>query len=205
MYILLSLNINKFINRNLLEGQLIELIWTIIPAIILIFIAIPSLKILYLIEEMLNPIITIKAIGHQWYWSYEYSDFNNIEFDAYIKNFSELNINEFRLLEVDNRTILPFNISTRILTTSLDVIHSWTVPSLGIKIDAIPGRINQAYLIRTRPGLIYGQCSEICGTNHRFIPIVIERVSLNDFIKWINSFSLSYLNASVDLLNQIIV
>lgn len=197
--------VNKFTNRFLLEGQLIELIWTIIPALILIFIALPSLKILYLLEEVNNPLITIKAIGHQWYWSYEYSDFKKIEFDSYIKPVVELRENEFRLLDTDNRLVIPYNTQTRLLVTSTDVIHSWTVPSVGVKVDASPGRINQRNILINRPGLFFGQCSEICGSYHSFIPIVVESVNLNVFINWLKNYSLSYLSASVGLLNQIIV
>lgn len=204
-YIIISILFNKLINRLLLEGQLIELIWTITPAIILVFIAIPSLRTLYLIEESIKPIVSIKTIGHQWYWSYEYSDFKNIEFDSYIKPTKLLINREFRLLDVDNRIIIPFNVPIRIISTSLDVIHSWTVPSLGIKIDATPGRINQANIICKRPGLFFGQCSEICGSNHRFIPIVVERINTKSFSDWLKTSSLSYLKASVDLLNQIMV
>nr|YP_009485671.1 cytochrome c oxidase subunit II [Saldula burmanica]AVZ00807.1 cytochrome c oxidase subunit II [Saldula burmanica] len=186
-YLLMSLFFNKFINRNLLEGQTIEFVWTILPAITLIFIAMPSLKLLYLMDEVNNPTITIKAIGHQWYWSYEYSDFNNIEFDSYMKPTNELNDSEFRLLEVDNRVVLPMKTQIRILVTATDVIHSWTIPSLGVKVDATPGRLNQSSFNILRPGIMYGQCSEICGANHSFMPIMIESVSMNQFIKWINS------------------
>lgn len=192
-YIIISLITTKINNRFLLEGQIIEIVWTILPAVILIFIALPSLKILYLIEESNNPLITIKSIGHQWYWSYEYSDFKKIEFDSYIKPTNELENNELRLLEVDNRLVLPFNTQTRILITSSDVIHSWTIPNLGVKVDATPGRINQGNILINRPGLFYGQCSEICGANHRFIPIVLERINVKNFIRWIKNFSLSYL------------
>jgi cytochrome c oxidase subunit 2 len=186
LYIMASITVNKLNNRILLEGQLIELIWTLVPAILLVVIAIPSLKILYLLEEISKPIITLKAIGHQWYWRYEYSDFSKIEFDSYIKNLNPTNDNnEFRLLEVDNRIVLPFNIKSRILVTSYDVIHSWTIPSLGIKIDGSPGRINQGRILLIRPGMFYGQCSEICGANHRFIPITLESVNIKSFIKWI--------------------
>lgn len=172
----------------LLEGQLIELVWTLAPAIILIIIALPSLKILYLLEETNNPLITFKAIGHQWYWRYEYSDYNKIEFDSYIKKTNTLINNEFRLLEVDNRIILPYNIKSRILVTSFDVIHSWTIPSIGIKIDGSPGRINQGNISLSRPGVYYGQCSEICGANHSFIPITLESVDLEYFINWIKKY-----------------
>lgn len=181
------MSINTLINRFLLQGHTIELIWTIAPVFILIIIAIPSIKILYLTDDILPPQLSVKAIGHQWYWSYEYSDFTNIEFDSFIIHPQSLNKNEFRLLDVDNRFVLPFNANTRVLTTSIDVIHAWTVPSLGIKIDSTPGRLNQTTLFIYRPGIFYGQCSEICGANHRFMPIVVESTSLHNFKKWINS------------------
>nr|YP_009106918.1 cytochrome c oxidase subunit II [Hamadryas epinome]AIT96658.1 cytochrome c oxidase subunit II [Hamadryas epinome] len=187
-YLMLSLFFNSYINRFLLEEQMIELIWTILPAITLIFIALPSLRLLYLLDEINNPLITIKSIGHQWYWSYEYSDFYNIEFDSYMINSNE-NISNFRLLDVDNRIILPMNNQIRMLVTATDVIHSWTIPSLGVKIDANPGRLNQTSFYINRPGIFFGQCSEICGANHSFMPIVLESISINNFIKWINNYS----------------
>nr|ABE47638.1 cytochrome c oxidase II [Jalmenus icilius]ABE47644.1 cytochrome c oxidase II [Jalmenus ictinus]ABE47648.1 cytochrome c oxidase II [Jalmenus inous inous]ABE47650.1 cytochrome c oxidase II [Jalmenus inous notocrucifer]ABE47652.1 cytochrome c oxidase II [Jalmenus lithochroa]ABE47656.1 cytochrome c oxidase II [Jalmenus pseudictinus] len=187
-YMMLSIFFNKFINRFLLEGQMIELIWTILPAITLIFIALPSLRLLYLLDELNNPLITIKSIGHQWYWSYEYSDFKNIEFDSYmIQNYD--NNNNFRLLDVDNRIIIPMNNNIRMLITATDVIHSWTVPSIGVKVDANPGRLNQTSFFMNRPGIFFGQCSEICGANHSFMPIMIESISIKNFINWINNYS----------------
>nr|ACY73643.1 cytochrome c oxidase II [Leptotes marina] len=185
-YMMLSMFFNKFINRFLLEGQMIELIWTILPAITLIFIALPSLRLLYLLDELNNPLITIKSIGHQWYWSYEYSDFKNIEFDSYMMN--DYNINNFRLLDVDNRIIIPMNNNIRMLITATDVIHSWTVPAIGVKVDANPGRLNQTSFFINRPGIFYGQCSEICGANHSFMPIVIESISIKNFINWVNNY-----------------
>lgn len=189
-YLIFNLFFNTYINRFLLENQLIEVIWTILPAITLIFIALPSLRLLYLLDDINNPFITLKTIGHQWYWSYEYSDFNNIQFDSYLlrKLINNENSN-FRLLEVDNRVILPINNQIRIIVTATDVIHSWTIPSLGIKIDANPGRLNQTNFFINRPGLYFGQCSEICGANHSFIPIVIESINLKNFIKWISNFN----------------
>nr|QWK41052.1 cytochrome c oxidase subunit II [Tenomerga trabecula] len=181
-YIMITIMFNSINNRFLLQGQLIEIVWTILPAITLIFIALPSLRLLYLLDEVNNPFISIKAIGHQWYWSYEYSDFKKIEFDSYMNS---QNFN-FRLLDVDNRIILPFNSFIRILITAADVIHSWTIPSLGVKIDATPGRLNQAEFFMNRSGVFFGQCSEICGANHSFMPISVESVSLKTFIKWIN-------------------
>nr|AAF98022.1 cytochrome c oxidase II [Pyrgus communis] len=186
-YMMISLFFNKFINRFLLEEQMIEMIWTILPAITLIFIALPSLRLLYLLDELNNPLITLKSIGHQWYWSYEYSDFSNVEFDSYMINSNELN--NFRLLDVDNRITLPMNNQIRILVTATDVIHSWTVPALGVKVDANPGRLNQTNFFINRPGLFFGQCSEICGANHSFMPIVIESISIKNFINWINNYS----------------
>nr|YP_009182729.1 cytochrome c oxidase subunit II [Heteropterus morpheus]AHH34380.1 cytochrome c oxidase subunit II [Heteropterus morpheus] len=186
-YLLMSLFFNKYINRFLLEQQMIELIWTILPAITLIFIALPSLRLLYLLDELNNPLITLKSIGHQWYWSYEYSDFLNVEFDSYMIQPTEKN--NFRLLDVDNRIILPMNNQIRILVTATDVIHSWTIPSLGVKIDANPGRLNQTNFFINRPGIYYGQCSEICGANHSFMPIMIESISILNFINWINNYS----------------
>nr|YP_009532912.1 cytochrome c oxidase subunit II [Mantispa japonica]AYG51247.1 cytochrome c oxidase subunit II [Mantispa japonica] len=184
-YLMMTLFLNKFTNRFLLEGQTIEIIWTILPAITLIFIALPSLRLLYLLDEIDNPSITLKTIGHQWYWSYEYSDFLNIEFDSYMIPTNELNLNNFRLLDVDNRTILPMNTQIRIMVTAADVLHSWTIPALGVKVDATPGRLNQTNFFITRPGLFFGQCSEICGANHSFMPIVIESIPMNNFINWI--------------------
>lgn len=203
-YIIGSLFFNSFTNRFLLEGQTIEVIWTIVPAIILIFIALPSLRLLYLLDEVNTPRLTIKAIGHQWYWSYEYSDLGAIEFDSYILPSNELADNGFRLLDVDNRVVVPMNTQIRVLVSATDVIHSWTVPALGVKADGIPGRLNQIRFNVTRPGLFYGQCSEICGANHRFIPIVIERTTPTSFLNWTSSNqedSLNDRNVSEGLLN----
>nr|UFZ13711.1 cytochrome c oxidase subunit II [Haplosialis sp.] len=188
-YILGTLFFNKFINRYLLEGQTIEIIWTVLPAITLIFIALPSLRLLYLLDEISDPSVTLKTIGHQWYWSYEYSDFINNEFDSYMIPYNEMNFNGFRLLDVDNRIILPMNTQIRILVTAADVLHSWTIPALGVKIDATPGRLNQTNFFMNRPGLYFGQCSEICGANHSFMPIVVESIPTNIFINWIKSLS----------------
>nr|ABV71215.1 cytochrome oxidase subunit II [Dicranomyia swezeyi]ABV71219.1 cytochrome oxidase subunit II [Dicranomyia swezeyi] len=188
-YLMAGLLFNKFTNRYLLSGQTIEVIWTILPAIVLIFIALPSLRLLYLMDEINNPSITLKTIGHQWYWSYEYSDFLNIEFDSYMIPTNELNTEGFRLLDVDNRVVLPMNSQIRILVTAADVLHSWTIPAFGVKVDATPGRLNQTNFLINRPGVFYGQCSEICGANHSFMPIVIESVPSNYFINWISSLN----------------
>nr|YP_009995391.1 cytochrome c oxidase subunit II [Ochthebius himalayae]QNP09807.1 cytochrome c oxidase subunit 2 [Ochthebius himalayae] len=188
-YLMISLIFNKLNYRFLLEGQLIELIWTILPAITLIFIALPSLNLLYLLDEINNPLISIKSIGHQWYWSYEYTDFKCIEFDSYMIPNNELKINSFRLLDVDNRIVLPYNSQIRMMVTAADVLHSWTIPSLSVKIDATPGRLNQINFFINRAGLLFGQCSEICGANHSFMPIVLESISPNFFIKWVSKIN----------------
>nr|AID66510.1 cytochrome oxidase subunit II [Pemphigus bursarius] len=185
-YMMIFIMKNNNINIKISENQFIEVIWTIIPPIILIFIALPSLHLLYLMDEIKSPILTIKIMGHQWFWSYEYSDFMNIEFESYMIN--NINKNNFRLIEVDNKTIMPFKFNIRLLVSSDDVIHSWTIPSLAIKMDAIPGRMNQINLFMNRPGLYFGQCSEICGINHSFMPIQIESIKLNKFIYWIKNF-----------------
>jgi len=185
-YTIIRIIKNKQTRRFILEGQIIETVWTIAPAIILVFIAIPSLRLLYLIDEIHSPVITLKAVGHQWYWSYEYSDFTKLEFDSYIVQQEDLQADTFRLLDTDNRIVLPINSPVRLIVTAADVLHSWTVPRLGVKTDATPGRLNQVRFSINRPGLLYGQCSEICGANHRFIPIVIERVSTNQFINWVS-------------------
>nr|QPB70877.1 cytochrome c oxidase subunit II [Dares sp. 1 SB-2020] len=181
-YSMIMMMYNKYTDQNLLEGQMMELIWTVTPAMTLFFIATPSLRLLYLMDEINNPMMTMKAIGHQWYWSYEYSDFDETEMDSYMIN--EFNNNTLRLLDVDNRITLPSNMFIRMIVTSTDVIHSWTLPSAGIKIDGTPGRLNQASLLLNRNGLMFGQCSEICGTNHSFMPIVVESIPINTFIKW---------------------
>nr|AOY39944.1 cytochrome c oxidase subunit 2 [Curculionidae sp. BMNH 1040049] len=186
--ILISMINNSYTHRFLLEGQTIEIIWTILPALTLITIALPSLRLLYMLDENLNPLITVKSIGHQWYWSYEYSDYNKIEFDSFMNPLEESKNFSFRLLDVNNRLVTPFNTQIRIMVTSMDVIHSWTIPSLGVKIDATPGRLNQSNFNLSRTGLFFGQCSEICGTNHSFMPIVIESISLSNYLNWIKNF-----------------
>lgn len=189
-YAIYVIIVNSYTNRYLIEAQQIETIWTIVPAIILVFLALPSLRLLYLTDEVSNPSLTLKAIGHQWYWRYEYTDFTDIEIDSYIVPTSDLQPGEYRLLEVDNRVVLPIQIEVRVLVTAADVIHAWTVPALGVKVDAVPGRLNQLGFTINNPGVFYGQCSEICGANHSFIPICIEVVNLKTFTNWISNFEL---------------
>lgn len=176
---------------HIVHGTTIELLWTIIPSFILMFIAVPSFALLYSMDEIIDPAVTFKAVGHQWFWSYEYSDYNTddgdtIEFDSYMIQEDDLEIGQLRLLEVDNRVVVPTNSHVRILITSGDVIHAWAIPSLGIKVDALPGRLNQAQMFVKREGVFHGQCSELCGVNHGFMPIVVEAVSLKDYVSWVS-------------------
>nr|AIT58459.1 cytochrome c oxidase subunit 2 [Coptotermes brunneus] len=188
-YMMITLIRNKQTSRFMLEGQMIETTWTIAPAIILVFIAMPSLRLLYLMDEVHNPTLTLKAVGHQWYWSYEYSDFTKLEFDSYMIPQEEQQESTFRLLDTDNRIVLPMNSPIRMIVTAADVLHSWTIPSLGVKTDATPGRLNQTSFSISRPGILYGQCSEICGANHSFMPITIESVPAKYFINWVSKMS----------------
>lgn len=177
---------HKYLNH----GTLIELIWTITPAVILMLIAFPSFKLLYLMDEVSDPSMSVLAEGHQWYWSYQYPDFLDssdefIEFDSYIVPDSDLEEGTLRMLEVDNRVILPELTHVRFIITAGDVIHSFACPALGIKCDAYPGRLNQVSVFINREGVFYGQCSEICGILHSSMPIVIESVSLEKFLTWL--------------------
>jgi len=180
---------NNVVSVHFTHSSLLEIIWTVIPAIVLLFIAAPSFALLYSLDELIDPEITLKIVGHQWYWSYEYNDMtasnNNLYsviFDSYMSK--ELTQGSFRLLEVDNRVVLPIQKHIRLLITSADVLHSWAVPSFGIKVDACPGRLSEASLFLKREGVFYGQCSEICGVNHGFMPIVVKAVSRSEFILW---------------------
>ena len=177
---------HKYLNH----GTLIELIWTITPAIILILIAFPSFKLLYLMDEVSDPSMSVLAEGDQWYWSYQYPDFLDsndefIEFDSYIVPDSDLEEGRLRMLEVDNRVILPELTHVRFIITSGDVIHSFSCNSLGIKCDAYPGRLNQVSVFINREGVFYGQCSEICGILHSSMPIAIQSVTIKDFLLWL--------------------
>ena len=181
----------KQYKTNTTHGGVLEIIWTVIPAFILAAIAMPSFTLLYMLEEVVDPAITVKVIGHQWYWSYEYSDYvtdkeDSIAFDSYMVQEDDLEKGQLRLLEVDNPVVLPVNTSVRFLITSADVLHCFAVPSLGLKLDAVPGRLNQVGTTIKREGTFYGQCSEICGVNHGFMPIKVQGVSLDGYISWIS-------------------
>ena len=167
----------------------LEIIWTVTPALVLIGIALPSFKLLYLMDEVMDPEITLKAVGNQWFWSYEYSDYEpSVKFDSYMKDSSDLEDGELRLLEVDNRVVVPASSRVRVIVTASDVLHSWAIPSLGIKSDAIPGRLNQVSMFLDREGIFYGQCSEICGVQHMGMPIAIEGVSEEKYIGWLSQW-----------------
>jgi len=183
---------SHFSNKYLNHGTMIELIWTITPAFILILIAFPSFKLLYLVDEVPDANISISVEGHQWYWTYQYPDYINndgdlVEFDSYLIPDSDLFYGELRMLEVDNRIFLPELTHTRLIINSADVIHSFAVPSLGLKCDAYPGRLNQISVYLNRIGNFYGQCSEICGILHSSMPIVIQGVTLEKFLTWLES------------------
>nr|YP_009371242.1 cytochrome c oxidase subunit II [Ozobranchus jantseanus]ARR75363.1 cytochrome c oxidase subunit II [Ozobranchus jantseanus]WOA02263.1 cytochrome c oxidase subunit II [Ozobranchus jantseanus] len=186
-FALLTLLTNSFTHRYIYEAQQVEAVWTILPGLILLTLALPSIRLLYIMDESFDPSLTIKCIGHQWYWSYEYNDFGDISFDSYMTPTDELELGDFRLLEVDNRMVVPLSLTTRLMLTSSDVIHSWAVPALGIKLDAIPGRLNQTTFTPFMPGVYYGQCSEICGVNHSFMPIAVEVIDPEDFITWVKN------------------
>lgn len=174
------------IPSNTSHNTLLEVVWTIIPILILIVIAIPSLKLLFAMDKAQNATMTVKAIGHQWYWSYEYPE-RKIAFDSYWIEDKDLKPHHIRLLSVDNPIVVPVDTTVRILVTSQDVLHSFAVPSLGIKKDAVPGRLNETWLRIAKAGDYYGQCSELCGEKHGFMPIHVKAVSQEEYNAWAQS------------------
>nr|QTF76093.1 cytochrome c oxidase subunit 2 [Rhipiphorothrips cruentatus] len=195
MILMMKLITCKFKNLFLLEGQTLELLWTILPMVILVFIAYPSLFYLYFSDLSLNPSVSMKVFGAQWFWIYELTDFKSINFSSYYLNDEEMMTKNkpfllgWRLLECDTRAVLPMNSEIRIMVTSQDVIHSFAIPSLSLKVDAIPGRLNWMTTFIKRPGLYYGQCSEICGVGHAFMPISVDVINKEDFIKFVKTFN----------------
>jgi len=169
--------------RVVYSAHRLEMVWTGLPGVILFGLAVPSIRLLYKMDEMVDPQVTVKAIGHQWYWSYEYGDFKNFEFDSYLKKVEVGEGSVVRLMEVDKRCVLPVATRIRMIVRSTDVIHSWAIPELGVKMDGIPGRLNQVPLKIERPGVYRGMCSELCGVNHAYMPIVVEAVPMSDFIR----------------------
>jgi len=184
LYVVISLIVSNKFNKYTIEGQEIETIWTVIPAFMLIFIAFPSMKTLYLIEDSKEPSLSVKIVGHQWYWSYEHTSLKDTEIECFIEN-SHL----FRLLKTSEILELPSLNMIRGIVTSNDVIHSWTVPRLGVKVDAFPGRLNQIFLFSKRLGLFTGQCSEICGMNHSFMPILLKFCRTREFVSKVSNVS----------------
>lgn len=222
-----------YTNNSVTHGTLLEIVWTVLPAVILMVIAFPSFSLLYSMDEVMMPAFTLKVIGHQWYWSYEYSDEFSLEeskinsnvekispstesnnfvnylklavanskpvenlnkivsvdfdFDSYMVPENDLNLGDHRLLEVTEQVVLPINTYIRILVSSADVLHSFAVPSLGLKADAVPGRLNQLSVYIKRQGVFYGQCSEICGVSHGMMPITVRAVDMEDYLRWLVS------------------
>jgi len=184
-YALRLLTINAPTHWKFVEKQKIELWWTVSPGFILVALAVPSISLLYYMDEGPNPEVTVKTIGHQWYWTYEIWDKERIEIDSYMVNIEDYSQRGLpRLLEVDKRLVLPLKTDIRLITSSTDVIHAWCLPTLGLKMDAVPGRLNQMFTFIDRAGVFYGQCREICGSNHSFMPIVIEVVPKPTFYAW---------------------
>ena len=177
----------------------VEILWTVIPVIILVVIAVPSFKLLYLGDVVPKADLTIKAIGHQWYWAYEYPDNGNFTFDAtMIEDEAELakTKNKLRLLETDNSVVVPVDTTVRVIVTASDVLHAWAIPAFGVKLDAVPGRLNETWFKATKTGTYYGQCSELCGVRHGFMPIRVEVVSKEDYQAWVQKAQKEF--ASVD-------
>jgi cytochrome c oxidase subunit II len=163
---------------------LLEIAWTAVPVLILVVIAIPSFKLLYYMDRIPEPEMTLKAVGHQWYWSYEYPDNGNFTFDAYMVADADLQEGQLRLLTTDNAVVLPVDTDIRVLVTATDVIHAWAVPAFGVKSDGVPGRVNETWLRIDEPGMYYGQCSELCGDYHGFMPIMVRAVGKQEFEAW---------------------
>jgi cytochrome c oxidase subunit 2 len=167
------------------HNTMLEVIWTVVPVIILLVIAVPSFRLLYFTDRVEDADMTLKAIGHQWYWSYEYPDHGDFTFDALMLEDDELEEGQPRLLATDEAVVLPVGVKIRLLTTADDVIHSWAIPAFGVKMDSVPGRVNETWFQINREGMYYGQCSELCGTLHGFMPIMIEAVSQEEFDAWV--------------------
>nr|YP_010148076.1 cytochrome c oxidase subunit II [Potamilus streckersoni]QQV68442.1 cytochrome c oxidase subunit 2 [Potamilus streckersoni]UUA64274.1 cytochrome c oxidase subunit 2 [Potamilus streckersoni] len=185
-YMMICLLKSSLSSRFIVEAQSLEAAWTVAPGLLLLVLTVPSIRLLYLLDEVVGPMVSVKAIGHQWYWSYEFGDGTDlISFDSYMMSGGDESSGGYRLLEVDNRCVLPYGVNSRILVGSADVIHAWALPSVGVKVDAVPGRINQLGVYLMSSGVMYGQCSEICGLNHSFMPIGLESVSPKVFYHWL--------------------
>jgi len=186
-YLFIWIIYTPLLDKFTFDSHSLETFWTIFPIIVLLFIAFPSLYLLYLIEETSNPSLTVKVVGHQWYWEYQYSNsWFSYSFDSYLV-YSKPSSPLFYALDVDNRLVLPTLTHILFLVTSADVLHSWTVPVLGIKVDACPGRLNYLTTLSPYSGVYYGQCREICGSNHSLIPIVLEFVPISSYLTYVSS------------------
>ncbi|MGE5539865.1 MAG: cytochrome c oxidase subunit II [Gemmatimonas sp.] len=170
----------------------IEIAWTVVPILVLLVIAVPSFKLLYYQDRAANPDMTLKVVGHQWYWSYQYPDNGNFQFDSIIVQDADLKPDQPRLLSVDNSVVVPVGATVRLLITADDVIHSWAVPAFGVKYDAVPGRLNEAWFKAEREGMYYGQCSQLCGQGHGYMPIAVKVVSQDEFKKWVEDAQKQY-------------
>jgi len=188
VYLLFYLIYNEMVWSFYFEDSLLEFFWTCFPVFILFIIGVPRMLLLYSHERERNVDLSLKITGHQWYWSYDYCDFEGVNFDRYIKPISDLALGEFRILEVDNRVVLPFGALVRFIIRRADVLHSWAIPRIGLKVDANPGRLNIIEGSSDQRGLFYGQCREICGANHSFIPICLEFVSVSLFKNWLRGW-----------------
>ena len=177
------------------HNTILEVVWTAVPVLILVIIAIPSFKLLYYSDVLPDTKLTVKAIGHQWYWSYEYPDNGDFTFDALMIPDSDLKPGQLRLLETDNRVVLPIGVDIRVQVTAADVLHSWAMPPFGVKVDAVPGRLNELWVHINEPGTYYGQCSELCGANHGFMPITIEAVTPEAYEAWVNEAKTKFARA----------
>ena len=187
LYIVYRYNSNRNHTASMTtHNTLIEVLWTVIPVILLIIIAIPSFRILYTAETIPKADLTIKAIGNQWYWSYEYPDYDDFSFDANMLQDDELSDPSLRLLETDTQIVVPVNKVVKLLITSNDVLHAWTIPAFAVKKDAVPGRLNETWFKAEKTGTYYGQCSELCGPKHAFMPINVKVVSQDEFDDWLN-------------------
>ncbi len=185
------------------HNALLEVAWTAVPVLILVVIAIPSFKLLYYMDRVEDAELTIKAIGNQWYWTYEYPDNGEFTFDAYMVADEDLEAGQPRLLTTDAAVVLPVDTTIRVLVTATDVLHSWAVPAFGVKIDAVPGRLNETWLRIEEPGMYYGQCSELCGDYHGFMPIMIKAVPKDEFEAWVKEAQAEYARAEgVELAEQ---
>jgi len=183
---------------NTTHNTVVEILWTVIPVVLLIIIAIPSFRLLYVSETIPKADLTIKAIGNQWYWSYEYPDYGDIVFDANMLNDDELSDPKLRLLETDTQIVVPVNKVVKLQITSNDVLHAWTIPAFGVKMDAVPGRLNETWFKANQEGLFYGQCSELCGPKHAFMPINVKVVSEKEFEDWIGFAKEEYASGNID-------